>query len=101
MKRIVLSADNFPSIYLVPDEVAVNLNHYVNRFHKWLFNPENDHGYWMELPQGGKCVCYTETAFIQWLDDHVLLSSGKAELVEAKSNHILSEDEQKYPKYNF
>lgn len=101
MKRIVLSADNFPSIYLVPDDIADNLHNYVSRFDKWLFNPVNDHGYWMELPQGGKCVCFTESAFIQWLNDHVLRSSEKAELIEIKSNYNLSEEEQTYPNCNF
>lgn len=64
MKFVLLSADNRPSVYSVPDMVADNLKEYCfGHFFNWL----------NQSPQAKKHhtkegYCYDETAFIQYLN---------------------------------
>jgi hypothetical protein len=60
MKPIILSADNAPSVYLVPNVVAERLNDFVLEFDVWL----------REAPEANEhiLVSYTEEDFIKWLN---------------------------------
>ena len=73
---------------------------FINDFYKWLYDRKNDHGYWKDLGGVGG-VCYTEEAFISWLNSFVIKTSEKAVLVETRMDDDLTEEEQTYPDYNF
>ena len=64
MKYVLLSADNTPSVYLVPDIVADNLREYCIEFcGKWLW--ESPHAKEYRVGDG---VCYNEQDFIKYLN---------------------------------
>lgn len=65
MKNVLLSADNNPSVYIVPDVVADNLQNYCLDFCvAWLRQSPNAEKY--RLDNGS--VCYDETDFIEYLN---------------------------------
>ena len=64
MKYVLLSADNNPSVYLVPDIVADNLRKYCIDFcDVWLHNSPHARKYRL-----GGGVCYNEYDFIIYLN---------------------------------
>lgn len=64
MKYVLLSADNNPSVYSVPDMVADNLDLYCNNFcNKWLL--ESPHAECYRIKDG---FCYNEEDFIKYLN---------------------------------
>ena len=67
MKEIILSADGDSIVYLVPDEVADNLDEYCHEFDSvWLWTSPDAERYRVD---GG--VCYTEADFIDYLNEYV------------------------------
>ena len=67
MKEIILSADGDSIVYLVPDEVADNLDKYCHEFCSvWLWTSPDAERYRVD---GG--VCYTEADFIDYLNEYV------------------------------
>jgi hypothetical protein len=64
MKHVLLSADNIPSVYSVPDEVADNLRKYCIDFESWLRNSPNAKKYRTH----GSAVCFNEEDFINYLN---------------------------------
>ena len=69
MKPVILGADGPKSVYMVPDIVANHLKEYCLKFcNDWLLNsPEAIRRY--HTPDG--CLCYNETAFIDYLNKHL------------------------------
>ncbi len=64
MKCVLLSADNNPSVYSVPDVVAKNLRKYCIDFcDKWLRQSPNAKKFRI-----GGGVCYNEKDFIEYLN---------------------------------
>lgn len=64
MKYILLSADNNPSVYSVPDEVADNLRRYrIDFCDIWMH--ESPHAKKYRIGGG---VCYDEKDFIEYLN---------------------------------
>jgi len=64
LKLVLLSADNAPSVYSVPDRVAENLREYCVEFcDKWLHTSE--HAQMYRMLEG---VCYDEKDFIAYLN---------------------------------
>ena len=63
----------------VPDRIAKDIEHYRMEFDKWLYDEENDHGYWITVDEEfGKfrAVQYDGyEAFPKWLNEHVLKDS--------------------------
>lgn len=94
MMKIVLSADNDCSIYLVPNYVAKELDKYIGDFLNWLYDENNKHEYWC-----GEGLCYDERAFIKWLNNKISKCNEKAKLVEIKEE--LNDEEKKYLNFNF
>ncbi len=78
MKIVLLSADNNPSVYLVPDIVADNLREYCIQFcNKWLRSSPHAAKY----RKGGGVVCYNEEDFIEYLNTWIF-PEEKSKLVE-------------------
>jgi hypothetical protein len=64
VKYVLLSADNNPSVYSVPDEVADNLKKYCLDFcDKWMYENPDAKKYHI-----GEGVCYNEEDFIEYLN---------------------------------
>ena len=69
MKYVLLSADNTPSIYSVPDVVADNLGQYCYEFCRvWLHTSPDAEEYRMDTGDGVMGVCYDERDFIKYLN---------------------------------
>lgn len=72
MKQIVLNW----AYYL--DIIADDIHEYQMQFDKWLYNKENQHGYWVTIenpldPQDiSMGVCFNSDAFVTWLNDNIL-----------------------------
>ena len=67
MKWVLLSADNEPSIYSVPDSVADNLSDYCCEFcDKWLWESPHAAKYRTDLG-----VAYNEYDFIRYLNEWI------------------------------
>ena len=63
----------------VPEQIAKDIGRYRAEFDKWLYDPENDHGYWETVDaEFGRfrAVKYDGyEAFPRWLNDYVLKDS--------------------------
>jgi hypothetical protein len=89
MKYVLLSADNNPSVYLVPDIVADNLSKYCMEFcDKWLY--ESSHAKKYSIGGG---VCYNESDFIEYLNTWVF-PSKQSIMIET-----IARDEEIPPQY--
>jgi len=72
MKKIILSADSDSMIYLVPDEVADNLDEYCMEFcEKWLPTSPDAEKYRVIGEEGETVLCYSEETFIAYLNEFV------------------------------
>ena len=75
MKYVLLSADNCPSVYSVPDIVADNLGTYCDEFCcQWLWESPHAAEYRVvepEDPAGWPAVCYCEKDFIKYLNEWI------------------------------
>lgn len=77
MKNVLLSADNNPSVYSVPNIVADNLREYcIQHFYKWLEHSPKSKKY---RQHGG--YCFDETVFIEYLN--IDFPHEKSVLIEA------------------
>jgi len=76
MKNVLLSADNIPSVYLVPDCVADNLKKYCIEFCKWLWKSPNAKKYHI-----GRGVCYNEKDFVEYLNKWIF-PNEQSKLIE-------------------
>lgn len=95
MKEIILSADGDFNVYLVPDEVACDLEKYCMEFcGDWIWNsPDAKH---LRKPEG---ACYTEEDFIEYLNKYIFLSQESI-FVKNLGCRIPFEY-QKHPQFNF
>lgn len=77
MKYVLLSADNNPSVYSVPNIVAENLRKYCIDFcDKWLHRSPHAKKY-----RRGGGVCFNETDFIEYLNTWIF-PDEKSVLIE-------------------
>lgn len=85
MKEIILEAGQ-EGIFLIriPDNIADNALEYQMKFDKWLFDKNNDHGYWHTCPENGElALMYNPSeAFIKWLNEYVIDNEEKAIVVK-------------------
>lgn len=100
MKYVLLSADNNPSVYLVPDIVADNLRSYCIGFcDKWLRKSPHAKKY---RRNGG--VCYNETDFIEYLNTW-LFPNEKSIFIETlgwvESEKDIPQKYKEYERFNF
>jgi len=100
MKEIILSADGDSIVYLVPDEVADNLDNYCHEFCSvWLWTSPDAERYRVD---GG--VCYTEADFIDYLNEYIF-PTQKSVFVKnlgwTEFGEELPSEYQKHPYFNF
>lgn len=80
MKLVLLNTGiNGYHLLSVPDCIAENIEKYKEEFDQWLHDPNNDHGYWVDVNEEfGKfrALSYDgNEAFTKWLNDTVLNES--------------------------
>ena len=65
----------------VPEHIAKDIHRYRSEFDQWLYDRNNDHGYWQEVnDESGHffAVCYDGyEAFPRWLNEYVLKDSDE------------------------
>ncbi len=100
MKKVILSADGDSIVYLVPDDVADNLEEYCLEFcSNWLrYSPD------AEKYRKDGILCYTERDFIDYLNAYVF-PECESKIVEnlgwTNLGDNLSERYKNYPYFNF
>lgn len=77
MKRFLLFSDNTTDIIECPDLIVDNYSYYNDEFVKWIYNPENDHGYWIIDEEGIRILDFEGDAFVDWLNDGPLRNSDE------------------------
>jgi len=83
-----------------PQYIVDDLDRYVRKFDKWLYNPKNDHGMWMDDGFGGRGVNFNGDAFVNWLNQYVLTEDDeKAYFVDR--NYQSNENDKNYPHIYF
>lgn len=69
----------------LPERFADSLEKVQEEFFRWLFNKDNDHGYWV-IEDGEKKYCsYDSEAFVSWLNDYQL-AKGEPEASVVEKN---------------
>lgn len=102
MKEIILSADDNPKIYSVPDIVADKLDAYCFEFcENWIWKDPNGAKLLVDY-DGRKCACYTDSDFIDYLNDWIF-PDQKSTLVQELDceNDEIPEEYQSYPIFHF
>lgn len=100
MKKVILSADGDSIVYLVPDDVADNLEEYCLEFcSNWLrYSPD------AEKYRKDGILCYTERDFIDYLNAYVF-PDCESKIVENLGWTNLGDNLPKryknYPYFNF
>ena len=76
-------------IIFVPDEIGNKISKYQQKFDKWLYNKDNDHGNWI-IKNGRKvAVSFDTDTFIDYLNMFCLNDSDeKAFIVEKNATTI-------------
>lgn len=59
-----------------------DIKKYVSKFDKWIYNKSNDHPYWIYKEGKKYAVSFDSDAFINWLNEFVLIDCDKAFIVE-------------------
>ena len=101
MKEILLSADGYAKLYLVPDEVADNLQRYCLEFQtKWIWHDPNGAKLLKEV-NGMKYASNTEKDFIEYLNEWIFPDEPSV-LVKGFDCFFdkLPKEYGKVPKYN-
>ena len=70
MTYILLSADNYPSVYLAPQKLVDNFHKYVNRFDEWLVKSPNASD--LRTIEGH---CFDESDFVRYLNTEVFIET--------------------------
>ena len=83
-----------------PQHIANNLKKYQRSFDKWIFDPNNNHGYWTTDSEGDPAVCFDGEAFLKWLNESVLTSEDE-EAFFIKRNYVPTDEEKSLPKIYF
>ena len=69
MKKIYVKVMYTLSEVMVPDYIANDIKKYRKMFNKWLFDKDNNHGYWEKINGRNYGVCFDVNAFVLYLND--------------------------------
>ena len=81
MKIIVLKFEYEEQYIEVPEAVYNNISKIRKEFDKWLYDKNNDHGYWVIINGVKKGVSYDASAFIDYINVHYS-NSGKVKTIK-------------------
>ena len=103
MEEVILSHDNEAIIYLVPAEVAANLDHYCWDFAaNWVWHGPENAKFLHEIGNRQLGAMFGASDFIDYLNKH-LFPDQKSTLVKGLDcyDYEIPDDYKFYPKYNF
>lgn len=102
MKEVILSADNNAKIYLVPDEVADNLEEYCLDFcANWIWKNPNG-AKLLQVFNGHKVAVFDEADFIDYLNEWIFPKKQSTLIKELNYyDYELLEEYKGYPQFNF
>lgn len=102
MKEVILSNDSKANIYLVPDDVAENLDKYCCDFAvNWLWKSPHAAKYRKEK-RGQTVAVYAASDFIDYLNEWVFPNQQSFLVKELGCNfYEIPEEYKDYPHYNF
>ena len=102
MKKVILSADGPMAVYLVPDQVAENLEEYCGEFRHWMWKNPNGRKLLKQCYDGIWIACFDERDFIRYLNDWVF-PEQPSRLVEQLGSCLEEppEEYRDYPQVNF
>ena len=104
MAYIVLSADNQPTLYQVPEEVALHLNKLARQFLNAIQNPKSPFLKNMTDSVTGQkhpILCYNEEDFVAWLNRKKQTRDEKIIAVAHAENYALPDEWRNYPHFSF
>lgn len=89
MEKIVLRFTYDCDIIAVPKYIATDIIKIRRQFDKWLYDKENDHGYWVFVGGKKRAVSFNSYAFIEYLNKfHISDKKDKAFIVEEKITNV-------------
>lgn len=102
MKQVLLSSDDEVKVYLVPDEVADNLEQYCWEFSvNWIWHNPNG-AKLLKKVDGIKVAFYGVTDFIDYLNEWVFPQQPSTLVAQLDCyEDELPEEYRGYPQYNF
>ena len=85
--KCFVELDLHADIIDIPDPVALKIKKHRNRFLDWMYDRNNNHGYWVKGSNGKGSwfwgVQYDTEAFVQWLNKYVIKDAcEKAVVIE-------------------
>ncbi len=72
MKVIALRFEYEEYYIEVPEDIYNNIKKIRKEFDKWLYDKNNDHGYWVKVNGVKKGVSYDESAFIDFINERYI-----------------------------
>ena len=90
--KIALQFTYHADIISVPEEIGIKINKYQQKFDKWLYDKENDHGHWVFINGRKAAASFDTTTFVDYLNEVYLYDSDeKAIIVQENVKEIPSE----------
>lgn len=80
MKKIVLNWTYYADIIIVPDTIAESIHDYQRKFDEWLYDKNNQHGYWITVQNeegSSTIISFASEAFVNWLNDYMLVEADE------------------------
>ena len=99
MKRILLCADDAPTLFAVPDAAAEHLDDYCEEFIQWMQTSPDAERY-REMHGDVVGLCFWETDFIRYLNEHVF-PEQRSFAVQRWIEEGLAEEYKDLPYYCF
>ncbi|MDO5141528.1 MAG: hypothetical protein Q4D31_00740 [Eubacteriales bacterium] len=103
MKKVLLSHDYEMIMYLVPDDVADNLEKYCMYFcGEWIWNNPNGEKLLVTMEDGEKCAMYGAQDFIDYLNDYVFPEQKSMPVAEMDfCSYEIPKEHKDIPWFNF
>ncbi len=87
--NIALEFTYHTDIISVPNEIGIKIKKYQREFDKWLYNKDNNHGYWI-IKDGKKLgVSFDTETFVNYLNKFCLNNNNeKAKITQKNATEI-------------
>lgn len=83
-----------------PSYISDNIHEYVKQFDNWMYNKNNNHGYWAKDSFCNEVICFGSEVFVDWLNTNIIQQDEK--LVEfVKRDFQATDEEMKLPHIYF
>ena len=84
MQKVMILFDGIEDdadLILVPDAMAERINTIAHEFFRWAADPGSVHDFWATQPNGKRVLALDTSAFIWYLNHHVITNGEQAEIV--------------------